>query len=198
MHYAFPFLPLEVQTSIKEMLALGMPEFAVDLLIDRTAKALEAKTTSLQVSIERIETSLETRVDKIGEKLVADLRTQHGETNGMLVDVRSAQQEAGRGIADIKKAWEQMDIWRGQVDIWRGTLDARMEGLAGDVDALTQEIHSRRPFFDEMLKEIANIKHENLQDELDREERIALTSGLRRMLARWEEVEALLAKQAGT
>jgi hypothetical protein len=91
MHYAFSFLPLEVQTSIKELAALGTPESAIDLLIERTSKALEAKTTSLQLDIVRIEESLNTRVERIGEKLQADLRTQHGETNAMLLDVRNAQ-----------------------------------------------------------------------------------------------------------
>lgn len=102
MHYAFPFLPLEVQASIKEMAALGIPESAIDLLIARTAKAIEDKTTTLQMDVVRIEGSIERRVDLIGEKLASDLRTVLGETNGMLVDIRTAQQTQEAAVTGLR------------------------------------------------------------------------------------------------
>lgn len=119
MHYAFPFLPLEVQTSIKELIALGsIPESALDLLVARTAKALEDKTTSLQMDVERIELAINARVERIGQKLQADLQTQFGATNAMLIDVRAAQMtthpqitQALAGVTALQKTNEDIEIW---------------------------------------------------------------------------------------
>jgi hypothetical protein len=95
MHYAFPFLPLEVQTSINELIALGTPESAIDLLVARTAKAIEYKTTSLQRDLEQIDIAIQLRLDKIGDKLTSDLQTQHGATNQMLADLLGGQRQLG-------------------------------------------------------------------------------------------------------
>lgn len=96
MHYAFSFLPLEVQASLKELLALGVPESAVDLLTDRVFKGIEAKTVSLQQDIERIEMAIDRRIDDIAERLANRLddrlRTQNGDTNGMIVDIHTMVQ----------------------------------------------------------------------------------------------------------
>lgn len=103
MHYAFPFLPIEVQTSIKELIALGnLPESAIDLLVERTAKALEAKTTSLQMSIVQIEERIDARIDRIGEKLSGDLQTQHGSSNQMLADIHAAVQSQGAATEQLR------------------------------------------------------------------------------------------------
>lgn len=40
--------------------------------------------------------------------------------------------------------------------------------------------------------DVSAMAHENIQDKLGRDDRIALTDGLRAMLARWPEVERLL------
>ena len=69
MSYQLPFLPLEIQTSIAELRALGTPEYAVELLIDRIAKASEAKTTSLQRAIVEIEDNMEKRLQLIAKYL---------------------------------------------------------------------------------------------------------------------------------
>lgn len=92
------FLPVEIQASVGELRALNVPESALTLLIDRILKASEAKVTSLQMDIERIERSLETRVDRGYEKLASDLRTQHGATNLMLVDIHAATQSQGAAV----------------------------------------------------------------------------------------------------
>lgn len=127
MHYAFDFLPLEVQTSIKELIAFGAPEGAVDLLVARTSKAIEAKTISAQRQVVEIEHSLEQRVDRIGDKLAGDLRTVLGETNGMLIDIRTSQQgqetavgelraEFHHGIQQVGERLTDLEAWQPHVE----------------------------------------------------------------------------------
>jgi len=99
------FLPVEVQTSIAELRTFAVPDETIARLVDRILKASEAKVTSLQMDITRIEESLERRVDLIGQKLQADLRTQHGETNGMLIEVRGAQLLAHPQITELRDAF---------------------------------------------------------------------------------------------
>jgi len=96
------FLPVEVQTSIAELRALNVPESALALLVERITRASEAKTNSLQMDVIRIEESIGKRVDRIGEKLRADLRTQHGETNGMLIDIRSSTQQQEAAVEALR------------------------------------------------------------------------------------------------
>lgn len=186
MLHNFSILPIELQASVVELRAAGVPESAIDTLVTRMLAALEVKTNKVQADVWRIEASLGEKLEQIGNKLESDLQTQHGETNGMLVELRSAQQrahpqimEARQDVADIKKSWAKMDIWRGQVDLWRGQLDSRVEGMSGDLETVKAEIEKRKPFFEHMIAEIAQIKHENLQDELNREERQRLTADVR-------------------
>jgi septal ring factor EnvC (AmiA/AmiB activator) len=42
--------------------------------------------------------------------------TQHGATNNMLADLHSGVQEAGRGIADLKKQWSELEQWRSRIE----------------------------------------------------------------------------------
>ncbi len=116
MSHYLPFLPLEIQTSIAELRHFGVPESALDLLEQRIFKASEAKTTSLQMDIVRIEDSLATRVERIGEKLRADLQAQHGATNEMLIEVRAAQQIAHPQIAELRSVVQDIDSWQGRLN----------------------------------------------------------------------------------
>lgn len=116
MSYNAQFLPLEIQTSVKELRALGTPESALALLIDRILKASEAKTTSLQMSIVQIEESITLRLDRLGDKLQSDIQTQLGNTNAMLVDVRNAQMNAHPQIMELRKAVQDLDIWSGRLE----------------------------------------------------------------------------------
>jgi hypothetical protein len=112
MHYALPFLPIEVQTSIREIIALGnVPESAVDLLIARTAKALEDKTTSLQMDLERIETSFEHRYDLIETKLIADNQQRTGGIYEMISAIRNAQLIAHPQISELKTTLDGYRDW---------------------------------------------------------------------------------------
>jgi hypothetical protein len=150
MSHNTQFLPLDIRTSIAELRALHVPEAAIDLLSFRILKALEAKTTSLQMDIARIEESINTRLGRNEASLIADLRDRHHETTTM---IRSLQTEFDR----------------------RGPL---IDQILAQIAAINDEI--------------ATIEHEVIQDELQRDERIRLTVGLRGVLARWDEVTALL------
>jgi hypothetical protein len=104
MALSFDLLPVELQASVVELRQAHVSEDAIDTLIARTLQALGVKSNKVQVEVWQMEERLGQQLTQIGDKLQADLQAQHGETNGMLVDLRSDVQEAGAGIADIKKA----------------------------------------------------------------------------------------------
>lgn len=86
------FLPTEVQASLHDLLESGVDQDKVALLVDRLLHASEAKTTDLQMSIVRIEEALNTRVDRIGDRLAGDMQTRLGASNQMLIDIHQLVQ----------------------------------------------------------------------------------------------------------
>jgi hypothetical protein len=107
MHYAFPFLPLEVQTSIKELIALGAPAGAIDLLIDRTSKAIEARTTSAQRDVIEIGEQADRRVDALANQFEDRVRLALGDTNGMIADVHSAVQTQEAAVRGLREEFQR-------------------------------------------------------------------------------------------
>lgn len=143
MHYAFPFLPLEVQTSIKEMLALGVPESAVDLLIERTSKAIEAKTTSAQRQVIEIGESADRRLEQLSQVYEDRLRLALGDTNGMLADIRTAvqgQEAAVNGLrAEFQTFGEDLSGRMGDLEQRMGASEADRRQLHDQNDRLEQK-----------------------------------------------------------
>jgi ABC-type transporter Mla subunit MlaD len=123
MPHQFDLLPIEVQASVVELRAAGVSEHTIDALITRTLQALGVKTNAVQVDVWQIGVDLREQLEGIGNKLQADLRTQHGATNSMLADLNTAWttarpliEEASRGIADIKKLWGELEQWRSRIE----------------------------------------------------------------------------------
>lgn len=110
------YLPIELQASIADLQAAGASDDHLNQLIARMLAASEAKTTDLQLGLGRIHDSIKQQIKRLGDALRGDLRTERGETNGMLVDLRQAIEEAGRGIADLKKQWQELGEWRSRVE----------------------------------------------------------------------------------
>lgn len=147
MNHNIQFLPTEIQASIAELRALGTPDSAIDLLVIRILKASEAKVTSLQMDLERIETSFEHRYGLLEGKLIADNQTRTGDIYQMVSDVRNAQlaahpqiSEALTGVKAIQKTNEDMEIWVGRLEAAfvagrdyaageRGRLEARIDSI---------------------------------------------------------------------
>ena len=98
------------------MRADGVAEDKIDRFVTRMLQALGVYRNKAQVEVGQIGIDLREQLGQNGDKLQADLHTQHGETNQMLADLRSAQQEAGRGIADIKKLWGELEQWRSRIE----------------------------------------------------------------------------------
>jgi hypothetical protein len=117
MPHQFDLLPIELQASVVELRAANVPEDAIDNLIARTLLALGTKSNKVQVEVWQMEERLGLQLEQIGAKLQEDLRTQHGATNTMLADLNTAQQEASRGIADIKKLWGELEQWRSRIEV---------------------------------------------------------------------------------
>jgi hypothetical protein len=116
MALSFDLLPVELQASVVELRQAHVSEDAIDTLIARTLQALGVKSNKVQVEVWQMEERLGQQLTQIGDKLQADLQAQHGETNGMLVELRAGVQEAGRGIADIKKQWRELSQWRSRIE----------------------------------------------------------------------------------
>jgi hypothetical protein len=124
MPHQFDLLPIELQASVVELRAANVPEDAIDNLIARTLLALGTKSNKVQVEVWQMEERLGLQLEQIGAKLQEDLRTQHGATNGMLADLNTAWlnakpmiEEAGRGIADLKKQWHELEDWRSRIEV---------------------------------------------------------------------------------
>lgn len=123
MPHQFELLPIELQASVVELRAAHVAETTIDTLITRTMTALGVKSNKVQVEVWKMEERLGAQLEQIGNKLQADLRTQNGETNGMLADLNLAWtnarpliEEAGRGIADLKKQWSELEQWRSRIE----------------------------------------------------------------------------------
>ena len=111
MTYNVQFLTTEIQASIAELRALGTPDTALDLLIDRILRAGEAKVTSLQMDLERIETSFERRYGLLEGKLIADNQARTGDMYQMISAVRNAQLIAHPQIAELKTTLDGYRAW---------------------------------------------------------------------------------------
>lgn len=116
MALSFDLLPIELQASVVELRLANVPEDAIDTLIARTLSALGVKSNKVQVEVWQMEERLGQQLTRIGDKLQVDLQTQHGATNIMLIELRGDVQEAGRGIADIKKQWRELNQWRSRIE----------------------------------------------------------------------------------
>jgi hypothetical protein len=123
MPHQFDLLPVELQAIVVDLRAADTDEAIIDRLITRTLNALAVRRNRVQVEVLEMEERLGAQLTQIGDKLQSDLQTQHGATNTMLADLNTAWteakpviEEAGRGIADLKKQWEELDGWRGRVE----------------------------------------------------------------------------------
>lgn len=129
MIHNLTLLPIELQASIADLQQSGIPEAALVVMVERMLNALEAKTTKVQLDVWQIETNLGARIDKIGGKLEADLRTQHGATNGMLVDLRTLVQDQGAAVMALRAEFQSA----GEVLSERiGGLEERMAASEAD------------------------------------------------------------------
>ena len=121
MHNNVQFLSTELQASIAELRTLDDPDArarALDLLTDRILKDSEAQTTSLQLTIERIEKAFDHRHGLLERKLIADNQTRTSDIYQMVSQVRNAQIEAHpqitqalAGVNAIQKTNEDIEIW---------------------------------------------------------------------------------------
>jgi hypothetical protein len=173
MHYAFPFLPLEVQTSIKELIALGnLPESVIDLHIERLSHALEQKTINAQRQVVDIEQSMERRVERIGqamaEKVSADLQTQNGVTNGMISDTYTLVQQQGAAVTGL----------RAEFQAFGEAVSERLTGVENRTDALELKVAQHDQSRDQSIQERLLLRQDmdeskkhraHLQERLDRE-----------------------------
>lgn len=123
MPHQFDLLPIELQSSIVELRAASVDEAVIEQLIERTLSALVVKSNRVQVEVWQIEERLGTQLEQIGLKVQADLQTQHGATNGMLIELRAAQleahpqiREARQDVAELKKSWLELAAWRSRVE----------------------------------------------------------------------------------
>lgn len=116
MTISFDLLPIELQQSVVELRADGASEAVIQTLVTRTLSALALERNHAQVDVWNIGLGLRDQLAQISTKNTADIQTQFGVTNGMLVDLRTDVQEAGRGIAAIKKQWRELDQWRSRVE----------------------------------------------------------------------------------
>src|SRR5438128_1762885 len=123
MAFSFDLLPIELQASVAELRAAGVAASVIDTLVERTLAALVVKANKDQAQVWQIGLDLRAQLTQIGTTLQNDLQTQHGATNSMLADLNTSWltakpliEEAGRGIADIKKLWSELDDWRSRVE----------------------------------------------------------------------------------
>jgi tetrahydromethanopterin S-methyltransferase subunit G len=153
------FLPIDIQESIKELRAGGVNERTLAGLTDRILRASEAKTTSLQMDIDRIETSINRRLDRIGDKVEADLQTRLGSSNQMIVDIYTAVQSQGAAVTGL----------RAEFQTFGETVSGRLSGVEGRMDASEAD---RRQMHEQ------NARLEQKFDRLETEVRQALDRAL--------------------
>lgn len=156
------FLPTEIQSSIDALRAAGAPLDELDRLVDRILHASEAKTTSLQMDIARIETAFERRYGLFEDKLIADDQARTGGLYEMISEVRNAQinahpqiTQALDGVHAIQKTNEDIEIWVGRLERafiigrdFAADERARLETKLNEVDgrvAVIEEILELKP-----------------------------------------------------
>ena len=105
------FLPTEVQASILELRDSGVPAATLDLLVTRILRASEAKVTSLQLDLERIELSFERRYGLLETKLIADNQNRTSDIYQMVSDVRNAQLVAHPQISQLQTTLNSYREW---------------------------------------------------------------------------------------
>lgn len=118
-HPYFQFLPAEIQSSIAALRDLDDPAAratALDQLTERILKASEAKTTSLQMDLDRIETAFERRYDLIETKLIADNQSRTSDIYQMVSDVRNAQLAAHPQITEALAGVNTIQNWVGRLE----------------------------------------------------------------------------------
>lgn len=169
MALSFDLLPIELQASVVDLRAAQVDEAVIDLLIERALKALSVKTNKVQVDVWEMEERLGAQLEQIGIKLQADLQSQHGETNGMLADLNTAWlnarpmiEEAGRGIAELKKQLEELGHWRSRIEAAILNLTEFREESTADRQQIRDELRqfNRRLSEIERLLEVAGNNHE--------------------------------------
>ena len=116
--------------------------------------------------------ALGTRTTSILSGLVAQVLTE-------LHDMR-AERSSGARTMDHKLDMIMTAVETTQLDTAR-----RLDAMSIDMDTMRTKMRTIRD-------DVRSLAHETIQDELQREERLQLTSGLRVVLSRWPEVEKLL------
>lgn len=165
MPQPYDLLPIELQASVAELRAAQVPEAAIDSLIARTLTALGAKTNQVQLDVWAIEQRLGSQLEQIGLKLQADLHSQHGATNVMLADLNTAWlnarpmiEEAGRGIAELKKQLQELGQWRSRIESAIVSLSAFREESTADRqqirDAVTDQDQRHGRQIADLIREI--------------------------------------------
>ena len=129
MLHNFSILPIELQASVVDLRAAGVPEHTIDILIGRMFTALEAKSNKIQTDVWRIEESLGEKVEKIGDKLQGDLRTALGETNGMLSDIHTAVQGQEAAVLGLRAEFQSVGERLSDIDAWRTEVDQERESF---------------------------------------------------------------------
>jgi chromosome segregation ATPase len=162
MALPFDLLPAELQASILDLRASGVPEAVIDAFVERMLHALGVKANRVQVDVWQMEDRLAHQLGQIGDKLQADIQTQLGETNGMLMDVRSAQIEQGAAVGALRAEFHAVGEHLSDLDAWR----ERVEGvLISFSESRDQSLEERRRLRQDMDE--ANIHRAALQAKMD-------------------------------
>lgn len=162
--YNEQFLPAELQSQIGALRAAGVPDDLLSAHITTILEQMEAKTTRVQLDVWRIEESLGERVEKALQKNEADLRSQLGETNGMLSDLLSGQRTQEAATLQLRAEFQQIGE---HITDNRQRIEALEVTVAGHDAAKDRSIEDRRLLRQDMDASIAHRAH--LQRTLDTE-----------------------------
>lgn len=161
--YNEQFLPAELQTQIGALRAAGVPDALLASHIETILAQMEAKTTKVQLDVWRIEESLGERVEKAITKQDADLRTQLGETNGILSELLGGQREQGAAMESLRTEFHHglAAIGERVSDIEGRTMQLE-QTVAAHAQSRDQSIEDRRMLrkdMDESKQHRARIQH---------------------------------------
>lgn len=120
------FLPAELQAQIGDMRAAGVADSLLGPLITALLAQLEAKTTKVQLDVWRIEESLGERMERAVAKQDADLRSQLGETNGMLSELLRGQQTQGAATEQLRAEFQQVGERLSEIEGWQPQVEAEL------------------------------------------------------------------------
>lgn len=123
--YNEQFLPAELQAQIGALRAAGVADRLIAPMITTILAQMEAKTTKVQLDVWRIEESLGERMERASNKIESDLRTQLGETNGMLSELLSGQQKQEAATGAL----------RAEFQVFGETVSERLTGVEQRMDA---------------------------------------------------------------